>query len=56
MQDGASQERVSTKVLIAGNSFSILEINNATDDLLSACPQCAMLENQSYVAYMDVCT
>ena len=56
MQDGASREKVSTNVLIEGNSFSILETNNATDDSLSACPQGAMLENQSCVAYMDVCT
>jgi hypothetical protein len=40
----------------AENSYSIVEINNAGDDPLSACPQGAMLENQSCVAYMDVCT
>jgi len=42
--------------LIEENSYSIIEINNAGDDPLSACPQCATLENQSCVAYMDVCT
>ncbi|WP_277601589.1 hypothetical protein [Colwellia sp. Arc7-635] len=42
--------------MIEGNSHSILEINNATDDPLSPCPKGAKLENQLHVAYMDVCT
>ncbi|WP_277601583.1 hypothetical protein [Colwellia sp. Arc7-635] len=42
--------------MIEGYSSSIIEINNAGDDPLSTYPQGAMLENQSYVAYMDVCT
>ncbi|WP_164718186.1 hypothetical protein [Colwellia sp. Arc7-635] len=39
--------------MIEGNSHSILEINNAGDDPLSACPWGAMLENQSSVAILD---
>jgi len=40
----------------AENAYSIVEINNATDDPLSPCPKGAKLENQFRVAYMDVCT
>jgi hypothetical protein len=39
--------------LIEENSYSIVEINNAGDDPLSACPQGAMLENQFCVAILD---
>jgi len=39
--------------LIEENSYSIIEINNAGDDPLSACPQGAMLESQSCVAILD---
>jgi hypothetical protein len=49
----ANRERVNTKTLIDENSYSIFEINNAGDDPLSACPQGAMLENQSCVAILD---
>jgi hypothetical protein len=42
--------------LIEGSRYSFLEINNIGDDPLSACPQGAMLEKQSCVAYMDVFT
>jgi len=56
MQDSANRERVSTKALIEENGCSIVEINNATDDPFSPCPQGAKLENQLRVAYMDVCT
>jgi hypothetical protein len=38
MQISASRERVSYKALIEENSYSIIEINNAGDDPLSACP------------------
>jgi len=38
MQISASRERVSYKALIEENSYSIVEINNAGDDPLSACP------------------
>jgi hypothetical protein len=38
MQISASPERVSYKALIEENSYSIIEINNAGDDPLSACP------------------
>jgi hypothetical protein len=38
MQISASRERVSYKALIEENSYSIIEINNAGDDHLSACP------------------
>jgi hypothetical protein len=37
----------------AENSCSIIEINNAGDDPLPACPLGAMLENQSCVAILD---
>ena len=40
----------------AENAYSIVEINNATDDPLSSCPKGAKLENQLRVAYMDGCT
>jgi hypothetical protein len=56
MQDCASRERVSAKALIEDNGCSIVEINNAGDDPLSACPKGAKLENQFRVAYTDVCT
>ncbi|WP_164718238.1 hypothetical protein [Colwellia sp. Arc7-635] len=56
MQDSASRERVSAKALIEDNGCSIVEINNAGYDPLSACPKGAKLENQLRVAYMDVCT
>jgi hypothetical protein len=38
MQVSASREKVSYKALIEENSYSIVEINNAGDNLLSACP------------------
>jgi hypothetical protein len=38
MQISARRERVSYKALIEENSYSIVEINNAGDDPLSACP------------------
>jgi len=38
--------------LIEENSYSIIEINNAGDDPLPACPLGA-LENQSCVAILD---
>jgi len=53
MQISASRERVNYKALIEGNSYSIIEINNAGDDHLSPCPQGAKLENQSSVAILD---
>jgi hypothetical protein len=53
MQDSASRERVNTKALIEENSCSIVEINNAGDDHLSACPKGAKLENQLRVAALD---
>ncbi|WP_164718113.1 hypothetical protein [Colwellia sp. Arc7-635] len=72
MQDCASRKRVSSKALIeddtmdgegrtkqdsrAENGYSIVEINNATDDPLSPCPKGAKLENQLRAAYRDVCT
>jgi len=72
MQDCTSRERVRTKALIedetmdgegrakqdarAENGCSIVKINNAGDDPLSACPKGAKLENQLCVAYTDVCT
>jgi len=39
--------------LIEENSYSIIEINNAGDDPLSACPLGGMLESQSCVAILD---
>ncbi|MFT5760339.1 MAG: hypothetical protein ACI9LM_005125, partial [Alteromonadaceae bacterium] len=39
--------------MIEENSYSIVEINNAGDDPLSACPKGAKLENQSCVALLD---
>ncbi|MFQ3209231.1 MAG: hypothetical protein ACI9VO_001967 [Colwellia sp.] len=39
MQISARRERVSYKVLIEDNSYSIVKINNAGDDTLSACPK-----------------
>jgi len=53
MQVSANRKRVSYKVWIEQNSYSLVEINNAGDDPLSACPQGAMLENQSCVAILD---
>ncbi|AZQ82722.1 hypothetical protein EKO29_00780 [Colwellia sp. Arc7-635] len=53
MQDSANRERVSTKALIEENGCSIVEINNAGDDPLSACPKGAKLENQLRVAALD---
>ena len=69
MRISASRERVSSKALIeddtmdgegrtkqdarAENGYSIVEINNATDDPLSPCPKGAKLENQSCVALFD---
>jgi len=53
MQVSASRERGSYKALIEDNSYSIVEINNAGDDPLSACPMGAKLENQSSVATLD---
>jgi hypothetical protein len=53
MQISARRERVSYKALIEENSYSIVEINNAGDDPLSACLQGAKLENQSCVALLD---
>ncbi|AZQ83783.1 hypothetical protein EKO29_06920 [Colwellia sp. Arc7-635] len=53
MQDSARRERVSTKALIEENGCSIVEINNAGDDPLSACPKGAKLENQLRVAALD---
>ena len=53
MQDSASRKRVSTKTLIERNGCSIVEINNAGDDLLSPCPAGAKLEKQSSVAALD---
>jgi hypothetical protein len=38
MQISARRERVSYKALIEENSYSIVEINNAGDEPLSACP------------------
>jgi hypothetical protein len=38
MPISARRERVSYKALIEENSYSIIEINNAGDDSLSACP------------------
>jgi hypothetical protein len=38
MQISARRERVSCKALIEDNSYSIVEINNAGDEHLSACP------------------
>jgi len=38
VQVSASRERVSYKTRIEENSCSIVEIHNAGDDLLSACP------------------
>jgi hypothetical protein len=38
MKISASRERLSYKALIEVNSYSIVEINNAADDPLSACP------------------
>jgi hypothetical protein len=38
MPISARQERVSYQALIEENSYSIIEINNAGDDPLSACP------------------
>ncbi len=46
-------KRVSTKALIEENSYSIVEINNAGGDPLSACPMGAKLENQFSVAVLD---
>ena len=72
IQDWASRERVSTKALIedetmdgearakqdarAENGYSIVEINNATDDPLSPDPKGAKRENQLRAAYIDGCT
>ena len=53
MQDSASRERVSAKALIEENGCSIVEINNAGDDPLSACPKGVKLENQLRVAALD---
>ena len=53
MQVSASRERVRYKALIEENSYSIVKINNAVDDPLSACPEGAKLENQSSVAILD---
>jgi hypothetical protein len=39
--------------LVEENSYSIVEINNAGDDPLSACPQGAKLKNQFSVAILD---
>ena len=50
MQDSASRKRVSTKALIEENGYSIVEINNAGDDPLSACPTGAKLEKQPRVS------
>jgi hypothetical protein len=53
MQVSASRERVSYKAWIEENSCSIVEIHNAGDDPLSACPQGAKLEKLSCVALLD---
>ena len=53
MQVSASRESVRYKAWIEENSCSIVEIHNAGDDPLSACPQGAKLENQSGVALLD---
>jgi hypothetical protein len=53
MPISASRERVSYQELMEENSYSIVEINNAGDDPLSACPYGAKLENQSCVALLD---
>jgi len=52
IQISASRERARYKALIEENSYSIVEINNAGDDPLSACPKGAKLENQSSVAIL----
>ena len=53
MQVSASRKRVSTKALIEEDSYSIVEINNAGDDPLSACPPGVKLENQSRVTILN---
>ena len=52
MQVSVSRERVRYKAFIEENSYSLIEINNAGDDTLSACPKGAKLENQSSVAIL----
>jgi len=53
IQDSASQKRVSAKALIEENSYSIVEINNAGDNLLLACPMGAKLEKKCCVTALD---
>jgi hypothetical protein len=53
MEISANRKRVSYKAWIKENSCSIVEIHNAGDDPLSACPKGAKLENQSCVAILD---
>jgi len=53
MQISASRERISYKASIEENGCSLVEINNAVDYPLSACPSGAKLENHFSVAALD---